>query len=189
VLSRQEARTHQGGFTITEALVSSTILVLIMIAVYLVLDTSRSLYWRAEASADIQQEVRFGLERMRREISMAGYDPSGTGQASLQNLTSASLEFIADVDGNNVSDLVKYDRDSSTKTIRRTVRGWTGSAWGAASATTVAQYVDTLSFQYSPSAAIPGLKRIRVSVTASEQKPNIPNMQHQVATEIFLRNL
>lgn len=182
-------RRQPRGFTMTEALVSSTILVLIMLSVYLVLDTSRSLYSRADASADIQQEVRFALERMRREIAMAGYDPSATGQTSLQNLTGSSLEFIADVDGNNVSDLVKYERVSANKTIRRTVKSWTGSAWGASTVSTVAQYVDALSFQYSPSAAIPGLKRIQVNITASEQKPNIPNMRHQVATDIFLRNL
>jgi Tfp pilus assembly protein PilW len=182
-------RKAGSGFTIVEAIVGMSIFLVVMFGVYLVLETCQATFWRAEAKADIQQNARFALERMRRELSMTGYDPSATGQAAVQNPTSMSVEFIADVDGNNLSELVKYDRNSATRTIRRTVKSWTGSAWGTATVTTVAAHVDALTFQYSPSSSVPGLKRIQVMVSVSEQISFQPVQQHQVTTDVFLRNL
>jgi Tfp pilus assembly protein PilW len=130
-------------------------MLIILFGVYLVYETSQATFWKGEARADIQQEARSALERMRRELRMAGYDPSqvmlDTGQAAVQNATASVVEFITDVDDNNISDLVRYDRDATTRTIRRSVRARTGGAWGAASVTTLAANVDSLTFQYFPS--------------------------------------
>lgn len=121
---------------------------------------------------------------------MAGYDPSGTGQAGVQNPTSSSVEFVTDADDNNTSELVKYDRDATAKTIRRTVKSWTGAAWSTtASVTTLAANVDALTFQYFPSSAVPGMKRIQIIIQVSGQVPTQPTQQYQVSTDVFLRNL
>ena len=163
---------------------------LVMFAAYLVYDTSLATFWRARAKADIQQGARTALERMRQELRMAGYDPSGTGQAGVQNPTSSSVEFVTDADDNNTSELVKYDRDATAKTIRRTVKSWTGAAWSTtASVTTLAANVDALTFQYFPSSAVPGMKRIQIIIQVSGQVPTQPTQQYQVSTDVFLRNL
>jgi hypothetical protein len=107
----------------------------------------------------------------------------------VQNPASTSLEFITDVDGDNVSVLVSYDRDATAKTIRRSVRSWTGTGWGTASVTTLATNVDGLAFQYFPSAAMPGLQRVRITIQASETVPRQPIQRQQVVTDVFLRNL
>jgi Tfp pilus assembly protein PilW len=164
-------------------------MLIILFGVYLVYETSQATFWKGEARADIQQEARSALERMRRELRMAGYDPSVTGQAAVQNATATVVEFITDADDNNISDLVRYDRDATTRTIRRSVRARTGGAWGAASVTTLAANVDSVTFQYFPSSVVPGLKRIRVTIQESEAIPGMPTEGHLVSTDVFLRNL
>jgi len=166
-----------------------SVLLIVMFGVYLVYDTAQETFWKGEARATIQQEGREALEQMRRELRMAGFDPSATGQPAVQNPTGGSLEFITDVDDNNASDLVKYDRDAPSRTLRRSVRAWSGGAWGAAAVTTLATNVDSLSFQYFPSAAVPGLTRIRITVQTSEAIPAHPAEGHLVSTDVFLRNL
>lgn len=161
----------------------------VLLGVYEVYETSEATYWRGRAQTDIHQEVRASLERMEQELRMAGYDPSGTGQAAVQAPTSTSVSFVTDVDRNNVSDLVTYDRDATAKQIRRTVRPWAGAGWGPATVTTLALNVDGLTFQYFPSAAVPGLNRIRITIQTSKPVPRQPTPQHQVATDVLLRNL
>ncbi len=182
-------RTGRAGLTILEVLVANTILMVVLLGVYLVYETSEATYWRGRAQTEIHQEVRASLERMQQELRMAGYDPSGTGQAAVQGPTSTSVAFVTDVDRNNVSDLVTYDRDATAKQIRRTVRPWAGTGWGLATVTTLALDVDGLIFQYFPSAAVPGLTRIRITIQTSKPVPRQPTQQHQVTTDVLLRNL
>ena len=182
-------RTAARGFSLPEVIVAQSLSLLVIFGVYQVYDTSNALFWRGVARANVQQEARSAMEEMRRELRMAGKDPSGTGQTVVQNPASSSLEFITDVDGDNVSVLVRYDRDATAKTIRRSVRSWTGTGWGTASVTTLATNVDGLAFQYFPSAAMPGLQRVRITIQASETVPRQPIQRQQVVTDVFLRNL
>jgi Tfp pilus assembly protein PilW len=182
-------RVGLAGLTILEALVTTSILMVVLLGVYLVYETSEATYWRGRVQTDIHQEVRASLERIQQELRMAGYDPSGTGQAAVQGPTSTSVSFVTDVGGNNVSDLVTYDWDATAKGIRRTVSPWTGTGWGPATVTSLALNVDSLTFQYFPSAAVPGLNRIQITILTSKPVPRQPTQQHQVATDVFLRNL
>lgn len=177
------------GFTILEALVVTAIFFLVLLGVYQVYDSSLSTFWRTEAEANIQQSARSALERIRQELRNAGFDPSGTGQLAVQNPTANSVEFVTDIGDNNISDLVKYDRDATTNTLRRTVKSWTGAAWGSATVQTLATNANSLTFQYFPSAAVPGLTRIRVVIVVSEVVPTQPTRVFQVSTDVFLRNL
>ena len=182
-------RGGMSAYTFVETMVGIAVFPFILFGVYLVYDTSQATFSRAEARASIQQEARSAMEEIRRELRMAGYDPSATGQAAVQNPTSSSLEFITDADDNNVSVLVRYDRDATAKTIRRSVRSWTGTGWGTASVTTLAANVDGLAFQYFPSAAMPGLQRVRITIEATQLVPAYSTEQQQVVTDVFLRNL
>jgi len=163
------------------------VFLLILCAVYLALEASQVTTWRTEAKAGIQQDARFGLDRIREDLGSAGYNPSAVPQPAVQNATSTSVQFITDADNDNISDLVQYDRDAGTRTIRRSVRPWNGAAWGTASVTTVARNIEGLTFAYSPSAGAP--KRIQIIITTSLQVPAIGNQEHQVTTSVFLRNL
>jgi len=182
-------RVGGSGFTVIEGLVGTAIFLIVLFGVYHLYDACQLTFWKAKARAELQQDVRSALERMRRELRMAGYDPSATGQVAVQNPASSSLEFITDADDSTTSELVRYDRDSAAKTLRRTVKSWTGTGWGTASVTTLATHVESLTFQYYPSAAVPGLNRIQVTIRVSQVVPTQPAQQYQVSTEVFLRNL
>ena len=182
-------RGGASGFSLIEALVGVAILCVVLLGVFQVYDAGQWTFWRAQARADVQEDVRLALERMRRDLRLAGYDPSATGQAPVQNPTGTSVAFIRDAEGTSTSALVQYDRDSTAKTIRRTVRLWTGSGWGAAAVTTVATNVENLSFHYFPSAAVPGLTRIRITIQEARAVPRQPPQPYQVTTDVFLRNL
>ncbi|MFB3818347.1 MAG: hypothetical protein ACE147_11835 [Candidatus Methylomirabilales bacterium] len=172
-----------------EVLVGMSLSLLLASGVYTVYETCQASYWRTASRSSMNQAARTGLEQLRRELRLAGSDPSATGQAAVQTLGGSAVEFIADVDDDNVSDLVRYERDAGTRSIRRTVRRWTGTAWGPAQAATVADGVQSLTFQYFPAAAVPGLKRIRVRVELSASGLIIGSLQHAVTTDIQLRNL
>ena len=175
-------------------LVVTAIFLLVVSAVYLVYGTSQTTIWRGGARASVQQSIRSAVEQMRREIRNAGYDPSGTGQAGVQNPTSASMEFITDPTDSNVSALVKYYRDATTRTLHRTVKTWNGTAWGAATDMILARNVDALTFGYfdasgTATTSIPGMRRIKVTIQGSERVGNTPDQVQQVTTDVFLRNL
>jgi Tfp pilus assembly protein PilW len=174
---------------VPEALVGMSLSVLLMLGVYTVYETCQATYWRTASRSSVNQAARAGIEQLRRELRLAGSDPSATGQAAVQTMAAGTVEFVADVDDNNVSDLVRYERDAGNRTVRRTVRAWTGTAWGPAQVATVADGVQALSFQYFPTAAVPGLKRIRVLVQLSKAGGTIGSVQHAVMTDIHLRNL
>ena len=188
-LRRAPGRGGQAGFSLIEALVGIAILLVVLLGVYQVYDAGQWLFWRAQARADVQQDIRLALERVRRELRMAGADPAATGQAAVQNPTATSVEFIIDAGASNTSALVRYDLDSTAKTFRRTVQPWTGTGWGAASVTTLATNVESLAFQYFPSAALPGLTRIRITIQEVRPVPRQPAPPYQVTTDVFLRNL
>lgn len=172
-----------------EVLVGMSLSLLLASGVYTVYETCQATYWRTATRSNVNQAARTGIEQLRRELRLAGSDPSATGQAAVQTMGGSTVEFIADVDDNNVSDLVKYERDAGTRALRRTLRTWTGAAWGPAQVATVADGVQSLSFQYFPAAAVPGVKRIRVRVEVSESTAMIGSVQHAVTTDIQLRNL
>ena len=182
-------RGGASGFSLIEALVGVAILCVVLLGVYQVYEAGQWTFWRAQARADLQEDVRLALERMRRDLRLAGYDPAATGQAPVQNPTGTSLAFIRDAEGAPTSALVQYDWDGTAKTLRRTVRLWTGSGWGAATVTTVATNVESLAFQYFPSAAVPGLTRIRITLQEARALLRQPAQPYQVTTEVFLRNL
>ncbi len=166
-----------------------SLLLIVLFGIYIVYDTCQATFWRASAKTQIQQSARMAMEQMRQELRMAGYDPSGTGQPAVQNATGTSLEFVTDTDADNISDLVRYDFDATSGTLRRTVRVWTGTGWGPATVSILATNAANLSFQYFPSATVPGLKRIGISLQESKPVPTQPTQQFQIVTNVLLRNL
>jgi prepilin-type N-terminal cleavage/methylation domain-containing protein len=66
-------RTVPRGFTLLELLISCTIFVIILLALYLVYDTGQVMAVRGETQTVIQQNARVAMETMAREIRMAGY--------------------------------------------------------------------------------------------------------------------
>src|SRR3990172_12423317 len=212
-----------GGFSLIEMLVGSVVFIVVLLAIYIMLDTSRADYAMGAAKSDVQENMRVALESMARELRMAGYAPTNTPNSDcaappcgVTALTSSSVTFQADVDGNPPDvcavppciDKVIYtfvppvdatrpcdalDLDTVGK-ITRSVQSWVGGAWTTLTAYDVAQCVKTMTIIYYNSAggaaATPAdVRRIKISITGEENVRGHAPRAYTVSTDVRLRNL
>jgi Tfp pilus assembly protein PilW len=111
-----------------------------------VYETNQSTYMRGEGRADLQQNARVALDQMTRELLMAGYDPtkvlanpgsynspSGVilSNYGMQSLGASSIRFLADVDGDNKTEVVQFAYDATNKRITRQVWTWNPGSPGS----------------------------------------------------------
>ncbi len=111
------------GFTLLEGLVSMSIFLLVMFAIYSTFASSAGTFAKGDKKADIHQNARASTEFMVREIRLAGYFPEDfspliipPGPAAgcpgpfvgVSNATATSITICGDVDGDNGSELVTY---------------------------------------------------------------------------------
>jgi len=124
----ERTSTLQGrdtGFTFIELLVTSTLVVIVLMAVYTMYAASHTAYKKGLTKADVQQNARIALDQMIREIRLAGYEsPTLTNPACpppkkaisgcndnagiLPTREAAHIHFRGDVDGDNVTEEVEY---------------------------------------------------------------------------------
>jgi len=84
-MMRHPSSRRAGGFTIVELLISSSIMVLALIGVYLAFDTTSATYSRGQGRAEVQQNGRVAMDQMARQIRMAGYFPENYSYSSDAN--------------------------------------------------------------------------------------------------------
>src|SRR6056297_2166131 len=89
------------GFTLIEVLITLAISGIIMTGVYTAFKSQQDSYLAQEQVAEMQQNIRTGLDIMTREIRMAGFDPDNRNQADILTANSNTLLFslVADNDG------------------------------------------------------------------------------------------
>lgn len=143
------------GFTTIEALVSFTILLVLLAAVLGVYSESRQVFTRGERKADLQQNARSALAQIEREVRMAGYFPENLTDPPVTPLlldpvriaTDAALAVYGDVSGTGTSEAVMYCLDGDV--VRRTHAAVTNAgAYTCASGDILAQNVNDLRFAY-----------------------------------------
>jgi len=149
-LRLHQTRHAAPGFSLIEMLIGSTIFVVVLLAIYIVLDTSRADYAMGAAKSDVQENMRVALESMARELRMAGYAPSNspnddcaTPPCGVTASSASSVTFQADLDGDTQTDKVAYafvaptnlakpcdPSDSTTVgTLTRSAQSWVAGAW------------------------------------------------------------
>lgn len=116
----------QAGFTLLEALIASSIFLLVLYAVYTVYDVGEASYARGSRKWDVQTQTRVALERMAREIRAAGYgvSKSPTPPAVFDPVviaTNDTLSFHADLDGNGTTEYITYSRRDCSGNIGTTL--------------------------------------------------------------------
>lgn len=210
-----------GGFSLIELLIGSAVFVVVLLAIYIMLDTSRANYAMGAAKSDVQENVRVVLESMARELRMAGYAPLDSPHVDCPTvpldqpcgvtaLTSSSVTFQADLDGNNLTDKVIYTffppadptrpcdpLDAATVgRIARGVQSWTAGAWSPATPTVydIAQCMTDVTMIYYDSlgntpATPPNARRINISITGVENARGTSSRSYTVTTDVRLRNL
>jgi prepilin-type N-terminal cleavage/methylation domain-containing protein len=87
------------GFTLLEALIASSIFLIVLYAVYLVYDTSEANYARGSRKWDVQSQARLALERMAREMRTAGYDTPTKVANPMLIATNDTVSFAANTSG------------------------------------------------------------------------------------------
>jgi len=204
------------GFTLIEILIASTIFAIVLIGVYVVYDANQSTYVRGEGRANLQQNVRVALDQITRELLMAGYDPTGVlanpinykktvlyptrdiTDYAMQSLAASTVRFLADVDGDSVTEVVEFSYNGTNKRINRQVWTWNAGTltWstGNAEAITEDNTINSLAFTYrDESNAITAndyaVRRIEVSLSASVKVGSQGTQSLDLHSDIRPRNL
>ena len=151
----------QDGFTLVELMVAMSIFLLILVGIFQVFDPSRNAYQVSERKLGVQQNARVAMDRMARQIRMAGYFPENTDAAtgndlsnSIQVATESGLAVSGDLDMLGASQVYTFCLDA---TGLRRVRGaiGAGASYLCANGDLMAESVTALRFAYFDSANNP----------------------------------
>ena len=117
---RSTALRGTGGFTLAETLIATAISGVILVGLYLVYDVNQITFIKGEQLADLQQNARIGMDRIVRELRLAGFDPQTAKiipapcATAIQVATATNIVFIADVDPSDptpTTERVEYKHD------------------------------------------------------------------------------
>jgi prepilin-type N-terminal cleavage/methylation domain-containing protein len=159
---RPVAFRGQDGFTLVELMVAMSIFLLILVGIFQVFDPSRNAYQVSERKLDVQQNARVAMDRMARQIRMAGYFPENVDTNntndlanSIQIATESAISVAGDLDNTGASGVYTFCLDSSG--LRRVGPGAIGVAgsYTCANGQLMAESVTALNFAYFDSANNP----------------------------------
>lgn len=196
----------QDGFTLMEVLIALSVFVIVLFAVYVVFDSTQATFIRGQNKVEVQQTARVGMEMLASEVQTAGYDPSNVmtllPTTAIQVANANTLTFIADVDGDNVTDQVTYRLQGNQ--LIRDFAPWNGAAFPAPVSDQLADGVTALSFRYFdgsdpnneiaapvPPASLTAIRRITVAVTVQGTAAGISGIPETfpLTMDVRLRNL
>ena len=104
----------EGGFTLAEVLVATTLSTMVLLGLYLLYDVNQATFIRGEQRTDLQQNARIGMDRLVRELRLAGSDPAIIPlpcATAILSATPTSITFIANVDSDAATEKVEYTHD------------------------------------------------------------------------------
>ena len=107
---RTFSETSVAGFTLIEVMIAVTIGLLMLAAVYSVYAGLIRSYTTQNVAADIQQNVRAGIDFIAEDIMMAGLDPNNTAGSGFEVASSANLRFTSDRNLNGTIDNTDSER-------------------------------------------------------------------------------
>lgn len=174
-------KKKEQGVTLVELMVVLGVFGLIMTAMYNMFNFQQKSYSVQDNVAVMQQNVRVGLDYMVKEIRMAGYIPDGIppnksspthdglpsspfttngDSESIEEATASTITFQADIDGDNITEAVRYTLNVGNNTLTREVWQWNdgGTNWDASTGPEiVAEDIENIMFTYALLAGAEGL--------------------------------
>jgi len=171
------------GFTIIECLVTMAISGIVIAAIYSTLYSQQKTHVTQEQIVAMQQNLRAAMYLMKKEIRMAGYDPTGSALAGIQIANTNSIRITRDItddagtggpdgDTGDANEDVTYalldaDGDGDTDLGRNDVNG--------VGTQTIAENIDALNFVYldqnrTPTASLSEIRSAQISLVARAER-------------------
>ncbi|MGH7371156.1 MAG: PilW family protein [Candidatus Methylomirabilales bacterium] len=153
-------RRSEAGFSLAEVLTATAISGVVLLALYLLYDLNQVTFVKGEQQADLQQNARIAVDRIVRELRLAGGErqtppviPASCATA-IQLAEATRINFIANIDEDDPTERVEYTYDNASNPPSINRAQWTfaagpGCNWSAPSGpNSFAERVTTLRFTY-----------------------------------------
>ncbi len=107
----------EAGFSLAEVLIVTAISSVVLLGLYLLYDVNQVTFVKGEQQADLQQNARIAMDRIVRELRLAGFYPEDPPvippvcPTAIQSATATGIQFVADVDSDGTTERVEYTRD------------------------------------------------------------------------------
>jgi len=183
--STQRKQKIIGGFSLVELLIAIAISGIVLAAVSSLFIMQNKSYSVQEQVAEMQQNARAAMDIMAREIRMAGYDPTGSANASIVSATSNSINFTQDITGSSNPSDPYYPSDGDTADANENITYslYTSSGIQKIGRNTggvnqpVAENIQALAFAYldssgTPTAVIAKIRQIKITIKARTANPD-----------------
>lgn len=149
-MTRKAKNTNAGGFSITELILTITIMLIIMGVISTLFSRSLGTRTRESSKTDAQTAAQAALNVLSREIANSGYGLVGNGLV-LADSGSQKLHFFANVTNSNDvltdrGENVTYFWDPTTQSILRHDSNAGGS--GVAETSIIINRISNVQFQY-----------------------------------------
>jgi prepilin-type N-terminal cleavage/methylation domain-containing protein len=199
--TKNSTRLGAGGFTLIELLLAMAVGSIVLAAIFGVYIALNRSYTTQNAAADVQQDLRAGMDFMIEDLMMAGLDPKGTADARIQEARADYIRFTSDRNLNGAVDeadfeIITYSYDSGTDQLSQCLYEGTGSDdWE-----TLLDNVSGFSFSYldvdgndlgDPVDAndLNDIQRVVISVTISEPAGRGRQLERTYTTQAHCRNV
>ena len=185
---RERLLRDESGFTLSEVLVTVTMMTMVMFALYSIFDMSMRVFSFGNDKTEAVENARLGLEKMAREIKAAyPYDKANGNTMVLTAWTESQITFGNDLNGNRVVDsdeVISYRRGADPTTLVREKGG---------SSQSVIEYVDGLSFQYldrfdAPASSESEIAIVRINLVIRVDRGVRAPATQTLSTDVALRN-
>jgi Tfp pilus assembly protein PilX len=181
---------EEGGFTLTEVLVTMMMMILVMFALYSVFDMSLRVFGFGNDKTEATENARLGLERMEREIRAAyPYNKAASppDEKLFATWTAGQITFGNDLNGNRVVDsneIISYYRGADPTTLIRENNG---------TSQPVVEFVDGLNFEYldrygATASSEKNIHIVRISLTTKVDRSLADPTTQTLSTDVALRN-
>src|SRR3990172_4104135 len=110
----------EAGFSLAEVLTATAISSVVLLALYLLYDLNQVTFIKGEQQADLQQNARIAVDRIVRELRLAGFYPENPPvippvcPPAIQSATATSIRFLADIDSDGKTERVQYTYSGCT---------------------------------------------------------------------------
>lgn len=182
---------NQRGFTLVEVMIAMAVGLIALGSIAVVFQMQSNTLKREEMASEMRDTARRVMDRMTRELLMAGYDPTGNAGAGVVSgpdlSPPSSVNFTLDHDGDGAisgdRENVTYAYDSTNLTITRNAR-------------VIARNITGLSFTYYNSGntatnTASDVRRIEIELNARSEGPlaGTGYLTHTISTDVTPRNL